>query len=244
MPAHRVPALLLVALALAAAGCSSAGEDSPSTAPPTTVADRPATERVSLAEAVARVRRELRGLRQTRLVLGSPAAPVSIIEYGNFACPPCAASHATVLPGVIERYVRTGRASLEFRGIAGPSATRARDLALSALGAAGQNSGWDFVQLAYLRSLELTSSNPETSAELAAALGLDIPSWRRDRAKPASASEIEAAANVAAVGRFSAYPVFLVRSRNRPDQTFVVVAGMSSVRELGAAIESAGAAGG
>ena len=89
-------------------------------------------------------------------MLGSPTAPVTIVEYGTFACPTCAALHRDVLPEVIERYVRTGKASLEFRGIAGDDASQARDLALASWAASAQRHGWDFLQLAYLRSLEGT----------------------------------------------------------------------------------------
>ena len=68
--------------------------------------------------------------------------------------PPARRSHRDVLPEVIERYVRTGKASLEFRGVAGDDASEARDLALASWAASAQRHGWDFLQLAYLRSLE------------------------------------------------------------------------------------------
>jgi len=173
---------------------------------------------------------------------------VTIIEYGNFACPTCAAAHGTVLPEVIEHYVRTGKASLEFRGIAGDSRSRSRDLALSAHAASAQRRGWDFVQLAYLRSLErgaaLQGAPAESSAQLAAALGLDVRGWNDERAKPAWSSQVKAAASVAAVARFSAFPVFLVRARDNSERPFVVLTDPSSVREFAGAIAKALESGG
>ena len=142
-----------------AAGCGGSG----STASATTTASAGTHTGVTatgaslprpLAGTVAHVRRGSRGIPQHSLVLGSPTAPVTIVEYGHFACPTCAAAHRTVVPEVIERYVRTGKASLEFRGIGGDTPSRARDLALSAAAASAQRRGWEYVQLAYLRGLE------------------------------------------------------------------------------------------
>ena len=242
---RRAPAALLITCALAAAGCGGGQEakDEPAFSTPTatqTVAEPTRTTALTaLPRTVARVHDELRGIPQQGLVLGSPSAPVSIIEYGAFECPTCAAVHGNVLPQVIERYVRTGKASLEFRGHAGDSASPARDLALGAHAAAAQGRGWDFVQLAYLRSLEHGGALPEPSARLAAALGLDVQGWSNGLETPARSAQIRAAANVAAVARFSTYPVFLVRARDNPGHPFIVLTDPSSVRAFAGAIEKA-----
>lgn len=49
------------------------------------------------------------------LVIGSPDAPVSIIEYSSFSCPHCANFHIHVLPEIIETYVKTGKVRILFR---------------------------------------------------------------------------------------------------------------------------------
>ena len=252
----RWGATLLAALALVTAGCGGENNVDADEAPPSTpttvstatVDQSPTTNAAeSLARAVTRVRNELRGVSQRNLVLGSETAPVTIVEYGTFACPACSAVHLTVLPEVIERYVRTGQASLEFRGIAGDSRSRSRDLALSAHAASTQRHGWDFVQLAYLRSSGRGTAQDtpaETAAKLATALGLDVRGWNDERAHPAWAAQVKAAASVAAAARFSSFPVFLVRARDTPEQPFVVLTGPSSVSEFTAAIEKARGSGG
>lgn len=54
-------------------------------------------------------------IRPTDMVIGSPDAKVTIIEYASLTCPHCAAFHANTLPALKERYLDTGKAKLAFR---------------------------------------------------------------------------------------------------------------------------------
>jgi protein-disulfide isomerase len=47
-------------------------------------------------------------------VLGEPDAPITIVEFADFMCPHCQNYHATVQQ-LIETYVATGQAKLEYR---------------------------------------------------------------------------------------------------------------------------------
>ena len=47
--------------------------------------------------------------------MGNPAAPVRLVEFGSRTCPHCAAFAATGIKPLIEKYVRTGKVSYEFR---------------------------------------------------------------------------------------------------------------------------------
>ena len=124
---------------------------------------------------VARVRRQLRGIPQHALVLGSPTAPVTIVEYGHFACPTCAAAHRDVLPRG-DRALRAHRQGEPRvpRRRRRDAVPRARPRA-GAAAASAQRRGWDFVQLAYLRGLE--KPGPPGNA-----VGVARPA--RDRARP------------------------------------------------------------
>jgi protein-disulfide isomerase len=242
----------VIGMAGLVAGCGGGKDEAApaTTETPTggTTVERPprTTAGATLATSAARVRQQLKGIPQHGLVLGSPTAPVTIVEYGTFACPTCAALHRDVLPEVIERYVRTGKASLEFRGIAGDDASQARDLALASWAASAQRHGWDFLQLAYRRSLEgtLPGAVPESTAQLADALGLDAKRLGTDTERPKWVTQVRAAASVAGVARMSAFPVFLVRARTKPDQPFVVLTQPASVRAFRDAVAKAGRAGG
>jgi protein-disulfide isomerase len=48
-------------------------------------------------------------------LLGDQNARVAIIEYSDFQCPYCAAFARDTLPGLIERYIKTGKVILAFR---------------------------------------------------------------------------------------------------------------------------------
>ena len=47
--------------------------------------------------------------------MGNPQAPIRIVEYGSFTCDHCAAFAAQGMPILVNDYVKTGKASLEYR---------------------------------------------------------------------------------------------------------------------------------
>jgi len=47
--------------------------------------------------------------------MGNPAAPVQLVEFGSRTCPHCAAFAASGMKPLVEKYVRTGKVSYEFR---------------------------------------------------------------------------------------------------------------------------------
>ena len=49
--------------------------------------------------------------------MGNPYAKIAIIEYGSLTCPHCRRFAETGLKPLIARYVRTGRASYEYRSL-------------------------------------------------------------------------------------------------------------------------------
>ena len=49
------------------------------------------------------------------LVMGSPDAPVTIVEYASLTCSHCAAFHADVFPAIKEQYIATGKVRFVYR---------------------------------------------------------------------------------------------------------------------------------
>jgi protein-disulfide isomerase len=49
------------------------------------------------------------------MLMGNPAAPVKVIEYASFTCPACASFSAKGSPQLVDKYVKTGQVSFEFR---------------------------------------------------------------------------------------------------------------------------------
>lgn len=92
----------------------------------------------------------LKGIPQSGITLGSPHAPVTMVEFADLQCPFCADYSRDVLPTLIDRYVRPGKVQLQLRLLRflGPDSGR---LARVAFAAAAQNRMWQFVELAYQR---------------------------------------------------------------------------------------------
>jgi protein-disulfide isomerase len=90
----------------------------------------------------------LRGIPQSGYVLGSPSAPVTLVEYVDLQCPYCQQFETQVMPDVIKSYVRTGKLKVEERllGFIGPDSQRGR---AAALAAAQQDKLFNFTQLLY-----------------------------------------------------------------------------------------------
>jgi protein-disulfide isomerase len=88
------------------------------------------------------------GIAQDGVALGSPDAPVTLVEYADLQCPYCARFAQATFPAIVDEYVRTGRVRVVFRGLAfiGPES----DVALrAALAAGSQDRLWDVVHLLY-----------------------------------------------------------------------------------------------
>lgn len=49
------------------------------------------------------------------MVMGSPDAPVTIVEYASMTCPHCQRFHANTLPDLKKNYIDTGKVKLVFR---------------------------------------------------------------------------------------------------------------------------------
>ena len=88
------------------------------------------------------------GIPQHGNVLGSPKAPVTLVEYADLQCPYCGEFARNALPSLVNDYVRTGKVKLVFRGLAfvGPES----ETALRTVVAAGeQNRLWNVAHLMY-----------------------------------------------------------------------------------------------
>jgi len=92
----------------------------------------------------------LKGIPQSGIALGSPKAPVTMVEFADPQCPFCAQYHRDVFPTLLKRYIRTGklRVELHLLRFIGPDSDR---LARAAAAASEQNRMWQFVSLAYQR---------------------------------------------------------------------------------------------
>jgi protein-disulfide isomerase len=89
-----------------------------------------------------------KGIPQNGLTLGNPKAPVTMIEYIDLQCPFCQQFETQVMPGIISKYVRTGKVKVEARVVAfiGADSSRGRKAMIAA---ATQNRAFNFSELLY-----------------------------------------------------------------------------------------------
>ena len=104
--------LLAGAAALASAACNAekrqpaaAGGDS-ATSGPVAQAPRPANGDWSQAVVATH---------EGGFLMGNPNAEVKLVEFGSMTCPHCAEFDETGLPPLIDKYVKNGQVSFEFR---------------------------------------------------------------------------------------------------------------------------------
>jgi protein-disulfide isomerase len=96
----------------------------------------------------AETNRLLQGIPQHGNVLGSPKAPVTMVEFADLQCPFCATYAVDALPTVVRDYVRPGKVKLVFNGmtfIGHDSKTVLR----TAYAASLQGKLWNVVDLLY-----------------------------------------------------------------------------------------------
>lgn len=75
--------------------------------------------------------------------MGDPNAPVKVEEYSDFQCPYCGAFAKNVEPGIVEKYVATGKVHFTYipYSFIGPESVRAAEAAFCA---ADQGLFWQF----------------------------------------------------------------------------------------------------
>jgi protein-disulfide isomerase len=96
----------------------------------------------------AEVQKMFSGVPQRRTILGSPKAPVTMIEYIDLQCSACRLFETQTMPSIVRRYVRTGKVRVEARPIVaiGPDSERG---VLGSLAAARQDRLFNFAQILY-----------------------------------------------------------------------------------------------
>lgn len=182
----------------------------------------------------------LHGIPQERLVLGMPAAAVTLVEFGDLQCPFCKHYSEEVVPPVIEGAVRRGEAKLDFRNytIIGPESIPA---GAAAIAAGKQGRGWSFVEIFYRNQGEEDSGyvTDEFLSAVARAAGVpDISVWNRERkSAPVLAEVRETTAEARSLG-FTGTPSFAVEEPGTEGPEALGTPG--SAGDLEAAIAAAG----
>jgi protein-disulfide isomerase len=108
-------------------------------------------------------------------VLGSPSAPVTIIEFGDYQCPNCKRWFLNTKPDIVTNYIDTGKANLIFVDIAflGKDSMPA---ARATYCAEEQGQYWDYHGFLYSNQMTIDNgwANIDSLKGYAYNLGLDM----------------------------------------------------------------------
>lgn len=186
----------------------------------------------------AEVTQRFEGLPQDGNVVGDPAAPVEIIEYGDLACPACKLAAETTVPEAIDTLVRDGQAKLVFRPIAFIHPLTSERGALGAEAAAMQDAMWPFVELIYRNQGDERDDwlTEDVMLDAVEALGLDADQWKQDFDGAAVGEAFVATETQAQQDQVDVTPTFVIRGPNG-ERT---VTGAVELSELQAAVDEVG----
>jgi len=191
-------------------------------------------------EEVAAANTVFRGIPQHRMVLGNPAAPVRLVEYGDLQCPVCKGFSEETVPPIIENQVKKGEASIEFRNfvIIGPESVPA-GMAMLAAGEAGR--GWNFLEIFYRN--QGTERSGYVSDEFLEAVGKaagieNLAKWNRARKSKRLEAEVTRTTEEAEGLGFTGTPSFAVEGPQAEGLQSIGAA--PSTGDLEAAIAAAG----
>jgi len=154
----------------------------------------------------------LNGIPQKGLTLGNANAPVRVLEFADLQCPFCRDYSLGVMPGLVQKYVRTGKVRMEFHALAfiGPDSVRAARVAEAA---GRQNKLWNVADLAY-HNQGAENSGWATDGKLrsiaAAVPGLDVKQVFAARNSAAVTAQLKAASDLATRSGVNETPTFLV----------------------------------
>jgi hypothetical protein len=140
-------------------------------------------------------------------VLGSPMAPVTIVEFSDFQCPHCAAANPELHQLVTEQ---KGRVKLVFKHYPLPSHTRAEPAARAAEAAGRQGKFWEMADLLFTRQRALEDADLEKYAEQ---IGLDMTRFRADFASEEVAKAVAADRAEGEAAKVEGTPTLYVNGR-------------------------------
>ena len=156
----------------------------------------------------------LKGVPQSGIALGSPKAPVTMVEFADLQCPFCAQYQRDVFPTLLNRYIRTGklRVELHLLRFIGPDSDR---LARVAAAASEQNRMFQFVDLAYARQGAENSgyATQQFIDKLAAGAGL-----KQTSAGSAANQQVSQSEQIAKTLGINSTPSFLIGPTGGPFQ--------------------------
>jgi protein-disulfide isomerase len=172
-------------------------------------------------------------------LLGSPQAPVVLIEYSDFECPFCASFQAGTLQVLKAEYFDTGRAVLAFRHLPLPSIHPNAMRAAEAAACAGeQGKFWEMHDVVFKNRSALSEN---ALALYATTTGADVGAWAACMAEGRFSATVAAEAAEANQLGLAGTPAFFVGVREGVGGVRVLSAirGSRPIHEFRSALDAA-----
>jgi protein-disulfide isomerase len=185
-----VAAVLGVIAAVAAAGCATSGQ---------AAGKEQQTEAAPSPQAVT----EQRDYRS----LGSPTAPVTIIEFTDLQCPYCARFALDTWPVLRARYVETGRVHFVSRDLPLPFHESALPAAVASRCAGEQGRFWEYREALFRGQAQLATAPYD---EIARRFGIDVARFSACRSDAATVAAVREDAALAARHGIASTPTFVI----------------------------------
>ncbi len=146
---------------------------------------------------------------------GSPDAPVTVIEYGDFQCPSCAAFATQQEVAFDQRYIETGKVRFIYHDFPLPQHNNAVIAAAAARAAGEQGKFWPMHDLLFARQRAWSSSSAiqPLLISYAEALGLDRQAFEQALTSETFVPALEAARQQSEQRGIQATPTFEVNGR-------------------------------
>jgi len=156
-----------------------------------------------------------KGIPQNGLTLGDPKAPVTMEMFIDVQCPVCDDYEVNHLPGVVNKYIRTGKVQLHLKPWAflGGQGSQSFTGRLGLIAAAQQNKGFQYAKVLYdNQGTEETGwLTGQVMAHIAASVtGLKLAQWRDDTNGPDVKTTASAVDQLATQNNVQGTPTILV----------------------------------
>lgn len=184
----------------------------------------------------------LAGIPQQGNTLGSPAAKVTVTEYGDLVCPVCKTFAEGAENQLISNEVRQGKVKLVYKALETASGQANNSMfvpsQVAALAAGNQKKAWNYIELFYHEQGDETQgyvTNSYLSGLAAQIPGLNISKWSSDRQSSSLSTQVNADMQAAANAGYDSTPTILVSGPKSQAQPIV---GDSTYSALQSAIKS------
>lgn len=154
------------------------------------------------------------GLPSNGNVLGEPNAPVKVVEWGNYQCPFCGIFARETQDQLINDYVKTGKATFEFRNFAF-NGQESYDSAAAALCAQDQGKFWEYHDTLYLNQHGENQGafSRDRLKQMARTVGLNTEKFNQCLDSDAHANQVKTEQNDALNAGAKGTPTFAVNGQ-------------------------------